>query len=288
MEQLRLLKLKEEELHIQKIKEEIELKKKREEEERKKREEREQMEQFQRLLKHNAEEERKKREIELQQPTPQQQIKLCPVPFEDRPGIGLEASTTEFVHLDTTPKPNDIFIKLTAKPDHVEAGDTITVIWEHSGKPTSTDWIGLYLNNSSLDKEYLSYHWVNPETKTGSISIKTPTKPGAYVFKYFVNRTYVCWASSNIFRVGPVYRLTPTPIGTLEVSINVEQIFGTPSSSAWIGMYEPDKDNKSYHQYHYLSSKKDISFIAPKNGRWEFRVFPAKAYDYTDSISVDL
>jgi len=170
----------------------------------------------------------------------------------------------------------------------VESGENITVIWEHSEHPTSTDWIGFYSNTSSQDKDYLSYHWVNPDTKTGSISIKTPTKPGSYVFKYFVNRSYVCWASSNIFRVGPAYHLTPKIIGTLEVSINVEQIFSTPSASAWIGMYEPEKDNKSYQQYHYLSGKNEITFIAPKSGRWEFRVFPSKAYDYTDSIYVDL
>jgi len=201
----------------------------------------------------------------------------------------LEASTTEFVHLDTSPKTNDISIKLTAKPEHVESGENVTIIWEHSDHPTSTDWIGFfYSNNNSQDKDYLSYHWVNPDTKTGSISIKTPAKPGSYVFKYFVNRTYVCLASSNIFRVGPAYRLTPKIIGTLEVSINVEQIFGIPSASAWIGMYEPEKDNKSYQQYHYLTGKNEITFIAPKNGRWEFRVFPSKAYDYTDSIYVDL
>jgi len=170
----------------------------------------------------------------------------------------------------------------------VEAGDNITVIWEHSDRPTSTDWIGFYTNSCNQDKEYISYHWVSPDTSAGSFSIKTPSKPGSYVFKYFVNRTYVCLASSNVFRVGPVYSLTATPVGTLEVKITVEQIFGAASSSAWIGMYEPEKENKGYHQYHYLSGKKEFTFIAPKSGRWDFRIFPAKAYDHTDSISVNL
>jgi len=198
----------------------------------------------------------------------------------------LEASTTEFVHINTA-KTNEGDIKLIGKPDHVECGENINVIWEHPTKPNANDWIALYPINTTQDKDYLSFYWVNPE-KTGSISIKTPSKPGTYVFKYFVNRSYVCWASSNTFRVGPAYRLTPTVVGTLQVKINIEQIFGSPSSSGWIGMYEEDKDNKSYHQYHYLSDKKEILFIAPKSGKWVFRVFPSKAYDYTDSITVDL
>jgi len=211
---------------------------------------------------------------------------LCS-PFPLTGGNFLEASTTEFFHLDNSPKSNDISIKLTVKPEHVEGGDTINIIWEHSDRPNASDWIALYHNKSNQDKDYISYHWV-PQEKTGSLSIKVPSKPGSFVFKYFVNKSYVCLASSNVFRVGPSYRLTPTVIGTLEVNVNIEQVFGVPSSSAWIGMYEPDQDNKHYHQFNYLSSKKEITFIAPKSGRWEFRVFTSKSYEYTDSIYVDL
>jgi chemotaxis protein histidine kinase CheA len=215
--------------------------------------------------------------------------KTVPVPFQfESPKYlnPLEASTTEFVHINTT-KSNEGDIKLIASPDHVECGENINVIWEHTSKPNANDWIALYPINTIQDKDYSSFCWVTPE-KTGSISIKTPSKPGTYVFKYFVNRSYVCWASSNTFRVGPAYRLTHTVVGTLQVRINIDQIFGTPSSSAWIGMYEIDKDNKSYQQYNYLGDKKEILFIAPKSGKWEFRIFPSKAYDYTDSIFVEL
>jgi len=193
----------------------------------------------------------------------------------------------EFVHIDAISKSSEGDIILTAKPDHVECGDNINIIWEHNGKPNSSDWIALFPINSHQDKEYLTYNWVSPD-KTGSLSVKTPSKPGTYVFKYFVNRSYVCLASSNPFRVGPAYHLAPTVVGTLQVKIVIEQIFGSPSSSAWIGMYELDKDNKSYQQYHYLGDKKEILFIAPKSGRWEFRMFPGKPYDHTDSIIVDL
>jgi len=169
----------------------------------------------------------------------------------------------------------------------VECGETVNVIWEHTTKPVISDWIGIYPANSTNEKEYISYYWT-PAEKTGSISVVTPTKPGSYIFKYFWNRSYTCFGTSNIFRVGPAYRLAADVVGTLQVRICIEQIFGAASSSAWIGMYEPEKDNKSYQQYHYLSDKKEILFIAPKPGHWEFRVYPSKAYDHTDSISVDL
>jgi len=280
----------EEEKHRKKLEEEEHQKKLEEEEHRKKLEEEKQKLEHLRKI-------REARNTEIPARAPEQhfpkfeenQKPLFPDTFSPpKPFSPLDASTTEFVHLDTSPKSNDITIKLTVKPDHVEAGDNITVIWEHSDRPTSTDWIGFYSNSSNQDKEYISYHWVSPDTAAGSFSIKTPSKPGSYVFKYFVNRTYVCLASSNVFRVGPAYRLTATPLGTLEVKITVDQFFGAASSSAWIGMYEPEKDNKSYQQYHYLSGKKEFTFIAPKSGRWDFRVFPSKAYDYTDSISVNL
>jgi hypothetical protein len=212
-------------------------------------------------------------------------------PLEGRMNINpLEASSIDFVHIgDSKPKPNDIVVKLIAKPEHVDCCEQVNVIVEHTGQPNSTDWIGLYPNEDCSDKEYLTYIWVTQDTR--SFTIKAPSKPGTYVFKYFVsvNKSSSCWAYSNPFRVGPAYRLTPTILGTLQVSIKAEQTYGSHSSSAWIAMYEPDKDNKKYSgNYQYIGDKKEFFFVAPKFGRWEFRIFPTKEYVHTDSVFVDL
>jgi len=227
---------------------------------------------------------------QIQVPDSNQSEKPILYPLEGRIINPLEASSIDFVHIgDSKPKPNDIVVKLIAKPEHVDCSEAINVIVEHTGQPSSTDWIGLYPNEDCSDKEYLTYIWVTQDSR--SYTIKAPSKPGTYVFKYFVsvNKSSNCWAYSNPFRVGPAYSLTPTILGTLQVSIKVEQTHGSHSSSAWIAMYETEKDNKKYSgNYQYIGDKKEFFFVAPKFGRWEFRIFPSKDYVHTDSVFVDL
>jgi len=202
--------------------------------------------------------------------------------------LNIEASTTDFILIspESQPKPQDLVVKIKAEPDHADYGERITYHWEHSALPTTNDWIGLY-REGSLDKEYLSFQWLDP-AKSGSFTVSAPATPGTYVFKYFVNKSYVCWAVSNPIKVGASFNLTPTILSSSEVSIRVEQLFGKPSSSSWVALYEAGKDNRSYVEYYYLEGKQQVSFKIPKSGKWEFRAFHLKGYDHTGSCFVDI
>jgi len=185
----------------------------------------------------------------------------------------------------------DSVIKLVAGPDQVDYEGTITLIWEHTNEPTVSDWIGFYSEIAS-PKDYLTYEWIvtpkSPAAKKGTLTFKAPTISGNYIFRYFVNKSYTCWGSSNIVKVGPSYDLTPTVIDANEVKITVKLLRGQPSPNAWVAMYEPDKDNKNYYTYSYLGTNSELSFKIPKVGIWEFRLFPQKAYYPASSCRVDL
>jgi len=179
----------------------------------------------------------------------------------------------------------DSVIKLVASPLQVDYDGTITLHWEHTNEPTVSDWIGFY-SESASPKDYITYEWI--VAKKGSITFKAPAISGNYIFRYFVNKSYTCWGSSNIVTVGPSYELTPTVIDANEVKISVKLLRGQPSPNAWVAMYEPDKDNKSYYTYSYLGTNSELSFKIPKVGVWEFRLFPQKAYYPASSCRVDL
>jgi len=201
--------------------------------------------------------------------------KLDPVPNQDPPppaGSILEERS-------------DAIIKLVVTPPQVDFGDMITLEWEHSEMPSVCDWIGLYLDTAE-SKEYITYEWVT--SKKGKITMKAPMIPGNYSFRYFVNKTYVSWGKSNPVKVGPTFQLTPTVVNPTEVKIKVDQLTGHPCPNAWLAMYEPDKDNKSYYTYFYLGSSSELRFKIPKVGVWEFRLFPQKTYYPAETCRVNL
>jgi hypothetical protein len=180
---------------------------------------------------------------------------------------------------------SDTIIKLVVSPPQVDFGDLITLEWEHSEMPSVSDWIGLYFDTAE-SKEYLTYEWVT--AKKGKITMKAPMIPGIYSFRYFVNKTYVSWGKSNPVKVGPTFQLTPTVVSPTEVKIKVDQLSGHPCPNAWLAMYEPEKDNKSYYTYFYLGVSSELRFKIPKVGVWEFRLFPQKTYYPAETCRVNL
>jgi len=211
--------------------------------------------------------------------------KVSPVDVEIATKPETKASPVQDSTLQQNASQHDSVITLTANPEHVDYGGTITLDWEHQAEPTVSDWIGFYVEGAQ-SKEYVTYEWVL--TKRGSMTFKAPTVSGNYVFRYFVNKSYVSWGTSNIVKVGPAFRLTPTVVDTTEVKIKVEQLSGHPCPNAWVAMYEPDKDHKTYYTYLYLGTNTELTFKIPKVGIWEFRLFPQKAYYVAESTRVNL
>jgi len=227
-----------------------------------------------------------------------------PMTQELRDRIGQRASDNPVVELESVPVKlvrsregpvqdstlhqgldRDSVIKLVATPAQVDYDGTITLLWEHTAEPTVSDWIGFYTDGAS-PKDYLTYEWVG--TKRGTTNFKAPAISGNYIFRYFVNKSYVCWGSSNLVAVGPSFELIPSVLNAIEVKITVKQLSGQPCPNAWVAMYEPDKDNKSYYTYSYLGTNSELTFKIPKVGIWEFRLFPQKSYNTAATCKVDL
>eukprot|EP01124_Arcella_intermedia_P033288 TRINITY_DN793_c0_g1_i1.p1 TRINITY_DN793_c0_g1~~TRINITY_DN793_c0_g1_i1.p1 ORF type:complete len:686 (+),score=209.61 TRINITY_DN793_c0_g1_i1:39-2096(+) len=167
----------------------------------------------------------------------------------------------------------------------VDYGETITLTWSNAPQGTKNNWIGFY-QEGSASKEYVSYTWT--EGTSGTWEVKAPTYSGNYLFKFFVNKSYVHWASSEVVKVGPTFNMVPKVISNSEVQISVVQLSGQPCPNAWVGLYEPDKDHSSYYSYQYLSSSSELTFQIPKVGIWELRLFPQKAKNVATSCRVNL
>jgi len=172
-----------------------------------------------------------------------------------------------------------IIVTWTLPPSILETSETANA----PGGPN--DWVGLF-REGAQNKNYTYYLWSSAHKGTATFS--TPTVPGVYVFRYFINKSYTVVGSSNTFVVGPSYTLSPAVGEKNQVKIDIEQTFGKPCPKAWVGLYEPAKPDNAYATYENVGDKKEVTFTVPKAGVWEFRLFPTRAYDHVASCKVDV
>jgi len=213
----------------------------------------------------------------------------------------------------------NVFVKWSAftvqSGDGVLDSSDITV----GGK---NDWIGLYKvaaadRRDIKEEERLTWDWTAGKTGssksademiTGLMQFAIPTIFGQYIFAYFSTNKkgdYIRVATSNIITVGPVYRMTATPLPEengkdMTILVNIQQLSGLDYSTAWIGMYEKNEtDPKQYKTWEWLTSARivdvseksktqQLTFKAAKSGEWEFRLFPLRTYVHTTTAQLTL
>lgn len=170
---------------------------------------------------------------------------------------------------------------LTATPDSVTPGGTITVEWSApSGRP-SWDWIGLY----KVGESNYAYRWwtYTYGATSGSRNVTAPADPGTYEFRYLQNNGYTDVARSNTIAVGPVYTVTASPsTATLGQSLTVSWTApaGRPYTD-WIGLFKAGSSNYSYIWWRYTQGATSGSFSVPgpvDPGDYEFRYLVNNAY----------
>jgi len=179
-------------------------------------------------------------------------------------------------------------IQLQVTPQDIHYGDNIQVTWESENISSSNDWIAIYHESDQNVKSYQTYQWVQPNATGGSIVFTAPSIPGIYFFKYLVNSTYESVMTSSPVRVGPAFKLFPTVLNEKQVKIDVEQLSGKPCPNAWVAAFEVGLDNKNYTTYEWVSAYSTLTFSLPKSGKWEFRLFPEKAYHHVASCVTNL
>jgi hypothetical protein len=157
---------------------------------------------------------------------------------------------------------------LTASPSTISPGGTLTATWQGILFPTSTDWIGLYPQDSADFNAYIDWIYVscsktpgNP-LPSGSCPFELPISlaPGAYVLRLFSNNSFSQLSASGSFTVTgsapPSLTANPTsvpPGGTLTATWNG---IASPTSTDWIGLYLAGTPNAASIDWIYVSCSK--------------------------------
>jgi subtilisin family serine protease len=176
---------------------------------------------------------------------------------------------------------------LSATPESVAAGATVTAAWSQIASPTTKDWIGLYAAGAA-DKSYVKYQYTNG-TASGSLSYLIPANlsAGTYELRLFSNGGYTRIATSNPLTVtaaNPVLlSATPQSVAAGTVVTAAWSGIASPFAKDWIGLYVPGAGDKSYVKYQYTNgtASGSMSFTIPASvaaGTYELRLFSNNGY----------
>ena len=164
---------------------------------------------------------------------------------------------------------------LTASPSTIPAGGTLTATWQGIFSPTATDWIGLYQQGNPNLTAYIDWFYVSCSKTPGSplasgscpFVVPPSLAPGTYVLRLFSDNGFSQLSASNnvVVTSGTTATLTASPTtvpasGTLTATWNG---IASPSSTDWIGLYQPGTPNTSYIDWIYLSCSKTPSSPLP-------------------------
>jgi hypothetical protein len=157
---------------------------------------------------------------------------------------------------------------LTASPTSLPAGGNLTAAWEGISSPSSTDWIGLYqpgaANSAYIDWIYVSCSKTpgGPQA-SGSCPFNLPSNltPGTYQLRLLGNDRLNDLATSNNFTVtggggGPALTASPTSIAIGGTLLAAWSGISSPSSTDWIGLYQPSAANTAFIDWIYVSCSK--------------------------------
>ncbi len=100
-----------------------------------------------------------------------------------------------------TPTPTPGNYAVSATPNSVTPGGSITVNWTAPSNHSTTDWIGIY-KVGEANNRFLSYEYVGSGS-SGSMTFTAPNELGQYEFRYLLNNGYTSSATSNTVTVSP-------------------------------------------------------------------------------------
>jgi len=148
-----------------------------------------------------------------------------------------------------------------------------------SGNNYSRAWVGLYDKNEPNNKRFISWQYaLHPYTEA---IFDAPIKPGDYEFRYFPYSYYDVALSNSVTIEGK---------DTLEAIIEADGCVTAKVSvvtvdpyydGVWLGLYlASENNNKNLKRYKYITERvTSVTFRAPEDGDYEFRLFAKKSYD---------
>jgi len=173
---------------------------------------------------------------------------------------------------------------VSADPDSVAAGESLTVSWTApAGQTAPRDWVGLYAAGTA-NTEYLWWQYTGGATG-GSLGLAAPTTPGTYEFRYLLNDGFTSVAVSNAVTVtgSGAHTLMASP-GEVAPGGGMTVSWQAPAGSStldWIGLYAEGAAATSFLWWRYTGGAPSGSFVveAPSSpGTYEFRYFLDDGY----------
>ena len=167
---------------------------------------------------------------------------------------------------------------ITVQQSTVRPGEDITATF--SGTDRSNAWIGFYKSDAG-DRSYSSYTYVR--NSDGTYTVTAPTDFGTYNFRLFNDGGYdqriAVSQTITVVQHNPTFQLPKTFFAPAE-NMTVQFAEAPPLSTAWIGLYKTDADDRSYIKYTYLrGTSGSYTLDLPRDeGQYEFRIFQDSGY----------
>ena len=168
-------------------------------------------------------------------------------------------------------------VGLSASPNTVNPGGTVTATWSGITNPTPTDWIGLYTAGAP-DSSRFSFQYTTGAA-SGSISYKIgAVSPGTYELRLFANDGWTRLSTSGAFTVQSA-NLSASP-STINSGGTVTASWSgiiQPTSTDWIGLYAVGGSDSSRLSFQYITGAAvgsityKIGAVSP--GTYELRLF---------------
>jgi glucose/arabinose dehydrogenase len=156
-------------------------------------------------------------------------------------------------------------LTLEVSPTETQAGSTVTATWSGIPNPTSTDWIGLF-QPGAQNPAFLDWMYVSCSKTPGAAAaagfcplvIPAGLAPGPYELRLLANNGFTSLAAKalTVTASAPTLSVTPTQVSRGGTVTATWSGIPNPTSTDWIGLFEPGAQNPAFLDWMYVSCSK--------------------------------
>jgi serine protease len=190
---------------------------------------------------------------------------------------------------------------ISASPETVAPGGTVTAEWSGIAAPSPTDWIGVYVPGATPNQ---FFHWIyvscsrtaTTAQAAGACPLTLPASlaPGTYELRLMANNGYTRLATSGTFTVpappGPSLTVAPASVASGDTVTADWSGINAPSATDWVALYAPGAAPTAFIAWIYVSCSKTPAaarapgtcpFVLPAtlaSGSYELRLYANNGY----------
>jgi len=161
-------------------------------------------------------------------------------------------------------------------PSSAAPGNPLTVSWTAPAGRPANDWIGIYAQGETENRNYDWERWIYTGGATSGSFVTTMPNYGPIVARYLLRDSYVHVAESNV--VGTTYSVSASPTTVAQggqITATWTAPLGT-SATDWIGLFKVGTAAHTWYSYVYTGGSTNgfAIFTAPNDpGLYEFRYY---------------